>query len=67
MYRHKKQVLIFFLGFMSILLGLELKKNGLPKKAVLFLENATTDLDEEELNCGNIFAKFLPPNVTALI
>lgn len=44
-----------------------LKKNNLPQKAILFLDNAPSHPDEEELVSGDIKVKFLPPNVTALL
>ena len=47
----------------------ELSKVGLPPKAVLVLDNCPAHPDAEELirDDGNIFAHFLPPNVTSLI
>lgn len=46
-----------------------LKSKGLPEKAVLLLDNAPSHPDELLLKSenGNIFVKYLPPNVTALI
>nr|XP_016847311.1 PREDICTED: jerky protein homolog-like isoform X1 [Anolis carolinensis] len=43
-----------------------LKENGLPRKAVLLLDNAPTHPDAEELQDGDIKAMFLPPNATAI-
>ncbi|GBM79646.1 hypothetical protein AVEN_203075-1, partial [Araneus ventricosus] len=42
---------------------------GLPQKAVLLLDNATSHPSKEILKSedGNIFVKYLPPNVTAHI
>ena len=47
----------------------ELSKLGLPPKAVLVLDNCPAHPEAEELisDDGNIFAHFLPPNVTSLI
>jgi len=46
-----------------------LKKGGLPPKAVLLLDNCSAHPDEEELvsRDKNVVAKFLPPNISALI
>uniref|UniRef100_H3AS01 HTH CENPB-type domain-containing protein n=1 Tax=Latimeria chalumnae TaxID=7897 RepID=H3AS01_LATCH len=46
-----------------------LKSKGLPKKAVLLLDNAPAHPNENVLrsNDGKIFVKYLLPNVTALI
>ncbi|XP_064421026.1 jerky protein homolog-like [Latimeria chalumnae] len=46
-----------------------LTSKGLPKKAVLLLDNAPAHPNENVLrsNDGKIFVKYLPPNVTALI
>lgn len=43
------------------------REKKLPEKAVLFIDNAPCHPSEEELRDGEIFVKFLPPNVTALI
>lgn len=40
---------------------------GLPTRALLFIDNATSHPSEGELVCGNIKAVFLPPNVTPLL
>ena len=47
----------------------ELSKPSLPPKAVLVLDNCPAHPDAEELisDDGNIFAHFLPPNITSLI
>ncbi len=44
-----------------------LKLRGLPEKAILLLDNAPSHPDEETLKCGEIIARFLPPNVTSLV
>jgi len=46
-----------------------LKKDGLPPKAVLHLDNCLAHPDEEELVSSDkkVVAKFLSPNETALI
>lgn len=44
-----------------------LKKNGLPMKAILTLDNAGCHPDEDELTSDGIRTLFLPPNVTSLI
>ncbi|XP_025425198.1 jerky protein homolog-like [Sipha flava] len=44
-----------------------LKQKKLPKKAVLFIDNAPCHPSESELRDGEIYVKFLPPNVTSLI
>ena len=46
-----------------------LKKDGLPPKAVLLLDNCSAHPDEKELVSSDkkVVAKFLPLNVTALI
>uniref|UniRef100_A0A2S2QI26 Jerky-like n=1 Tax=Sipha flava TaxID=143950 RepID=A0A2S2QI26_9HEMI len=44
-----------------------LKQKKLPEKAVLFIDNAPCHPSESELRDGEIYVKFLPPNVTALI
>lgn len=44
-----------------------LKSKGLPEKAVLLINNAPSHPSELKSTYGKIFAKFLPPNVTALI
>lgn len=46
-----------------------MKSKGLPQKAVLLLDNAPSHPDESFLKSddGQIFVKYLPPNVTALI
>lgn len=44
-----------------------LKQKKLSEKAVLFIDNAPCHPSENELRNGEIFVKFLPPNVTALI
>ncbi|XP_063859395.1 jerky protein homolog-like isoform X1 [Scylla paramamosain] len=46
-----------------------LKKNGLPEdsKLVLLLDNCRAHPPAEELVVGNIFAVYLPPNVTSVI
>jgi len=44
-----------------------LKSQNLPQKAVLLIDNAPSHPDDLKLKDGNIFVKFLPPNVTALI
>lgn len=46
-----------------------LENVGLPQKAVLLLDNAPSHPNEEILKSedGNIFVKYLPPNVTAVI
>lgn len=43
-----------------------LKQKGLPRKALLVLDNASTHPDVEHLQNGEIKALFLPPNVTSL-
>lgn len=43
------------------------KENGLPIRALLFLDNASSHPSHDELVCGDIKAVFLPPNVTPLI
>ncbi|KAF0703573.1 jerky protein-like, partial [Aphis craccivora] len=43
------------------------KNKKLPEKAVLFIDNAPCHPSENELRDGEIYMKFLPPNVTALI
>ena len=43
------------------------KENGLPIRALLFLDNATSHPSDNELISGDIKAVFLPPNVTPLI
>jgi len=47
----------------------KLKELGQEEKAILFLDNCAAHPSEEELmsDDGKIMAKFLPPNVTALI
>ena len=44
-----------------------LAENGLPLKAILFIDNAPSHPGVEELLSGDIRVKFLPPNVTALL
>lgn len=46
-----------------------MKSENLPEKALLVLDNAPSHPSESVLKskCGNIFVKYLPPNVTALI
>lgn len=44
-----------------------LKKKGVPCKAILTMDNASSHTGEEELQCDGIRALFLPPNVTSLI
>lgn len=44
-----------------------LKERGLPIKAVLLIDNATTHPAAESLVKGDIRVKYLPPNVTALL
>lgn len=44
-----------------------LKKQNLPLKAILTLDNAGCHPGEEELTCDGIRALFFPPNVTSLI
>jgi hypothetical protein len=46
-----------------------LKSLDLPQKAVLLLDNAPSHPNEDILKSedGNIFVKYLPPNVTAMI
>jgi hypothetical protein len=46
-----------------------LKSLYLPQKAILLLDNAPSHPNEDILKSidGNIFVKYLPPNVTALI
>jgi hypothetical protein len=46
-----------------------LKSLDLPQKAVLLLDNASSHPNEDILKSedGNIFVKYLPPNVTALV
>lgn len=43
------------------------KKNDLPAKAILLIDNAPSHPAVNELSCGEIKAVFLPPNVTALL
>lgn len=43
-----------------------LNEKGLPAKAVLFIDNAPTHPQEDEVKSGNIFCKFLPPNATSI-
>ena len=43
-----------------------MKDNNLPRKAVLFLDNAPSHPATDELSDGDIKALFLPPNVTAV-
>jgi len=44
-----------------------LKQKKLPKKAVLFIDNAPCHPSENEIRDGEIYVKFLPRNVMALI
>ncbi|XP_050523014.1 jerky protein homolog-like [Daktulosphaira vitifoliae] len=44
-----------------------LKSQNLPQKAVLLIDNAPSHPVNLKSEDGNIFVKFLPPNVTALI
>ncbi|KAJ8867716.1 hypothetical protein PR048_031519 [Dryococelus australis] len=44
-----------------------LKEKKLPVKAGLFIDNTPCHPTEEELRDGDIFVKFLPPNVTVFI
>ncbi|KAL4143739.1 hypothetical protein QTP88_006033 [Uroleucon formosanum] len=44
-----------------------LKSQNLPQKAVLLIDNASSHPVDLKSEYGNIFVKFLPPNVTALI
>lgn len=44
-----------------------LRKKNLPCKAILFLDNAPSHPDDDELRCGEIRAIFFPANVTSLI
>lgn len=44
-----------------------LKKQHLPVKAVLLMDNAPSHPTEEELRRGEIVVKFLPPNVTSVL
>lgn len=43
-----------------------LKKNGLPRKAILLLDNAPSHPDESNLRSEDIIVKFFPPNVTSI-
>lgn len=56
----------FFSQFVPAVIR-HLKSKKLPAKAVLLLDNAPTHPAQDALKKGNIFAKFLPPNVTSLI
>lgn len=42
-------------------------EKGLPSKAILTMDNASSHPSAEELECDGIRALFLPPNVTSLI
>lgn len=44
-----------------------LKEQRLPEKNILFIDNASSPLGEEELRAGNIFIRFMLRNVTALL
>lgn len=44
-----------------------LKKNRLPRKALLLLDNAPSHPDVNELKSGDIKVMYLPPNVTAIL
>lgn len=44
-----------------------LEEQSLPIKAVLLIDNAPSHPNESELKCGDIYAKFLPANVTSVI
>ena len=44
-----------------------LESQNLPQKPVLLIDNTPSHPRELKSEDGNIFAKFLPPNVTALI
>ncbi|XP_071574415.1 jerky protein homolog-like [Temnothorax nylanderi] len=43
-----------------------LKKNGLPRKAILLLDNAPPHPNDSNLRSGNIIVNFFPQNVTAI-
>ncbi|XP_046737740.1 jerky protein homolog-like [Diprion similis] len=43
-----------------------LKKNGLPRKAILLLDNAPSHPNESILRSEDIIVKFFPPNVTSI-
>ena len=44
-----------------------LTEKGLPLKAMLLIDNAPTHPIVNEMRSGDIFVKFLPPNVTCLL
>lgn len=43
-----------------------LNKNGLPRKAILLVDNAPSHPNESVLRSKNIIVKFFPPNVTSI-
>lgn len=43
------------------------EENGLPPQALLLIDNAPSHPADIQLECGEIKAVFLPPNVTSLL